>query len=185
MVRRWRRETRVLITNQSRAEKSVRGRLLFRCLLSVASWLFLGYLCQASEATKSVLILFNERSDWEANVLVDRGIRSTLNQASNENIDIYSEYIGTWEVLRREDYRRALKDILRHKYEGKRFSVVIAVTEEPLLFLREQGRELFPDTPIITFGGNSVINEWRGGPPITGVLPKMDFRGKFELMLRL
>jgi len=142
-------------------------------------------LAQVPQTPNKLLILYNERSDWEANILVDRGIRSTLRQESKIPIDAYSEYIGEWEALDRRDYRVALKDLLRKKYDGKKFSCVIAITEEPLFFLKEEGNELFPGVPIVALGGQRAVENWGPSPPITGVRSKLDFKSTLDLILKL
>lgn len=144
-----------------------------------------GPLAAASEAPKKVLMLLDERSDWDANILVERGIRTTFNQQVDVRPDVYSEYIGTWDQLAQEDYQLFLSEFLKHKYGGQKFDVIIGVAAAPLRFLRAHAAEIFPNTPIVAWAGREVVEEWGAGPPMTGVKDRLDFRGTVEMVLRL
>ena len=164
---------------------SVKGRLR-RWLLWATVWLALGVgnPAQGSEAQKTVLLLYSQRSDLEANITVDRTIRSTLETAFHD-LDYHSEYIDTTRFPE-PDYQLALRDFLRRKYARQKFDLIITVAGTALRFVRAFGSELFPGTPVVTWGGRDVIANWGAGlPPVTGVLEKVDLKGTLEVILRL
>ena len=142
---------------------SVKGRLR-RWLLWATVWLALGVgnPAQGSEAQKTVLLLYSQRSDLEANITVDRTIRSTLETVFHD-LDYYSEYIDTTRFPE-PDYQLALRDFLRRKYARQKFDLIITVASTALRFVRAFGSELFPGTPVVTWGGRDVIESWGAGP---------------------
>src|SRR5215470_10294482 len=153
--------------------------------LGVSSFFLTVPLILASDLPKEVLLLHSERSDWEVNILEDRAIRSALKEGWPGPLDIYSEYMGPWELLAKPDYEMALHDFLGRKYKDRHFDVIIGVAEASLRFLRNHGGELFPNTPIVAFGGKDIIDEWGAGPPITAVVGKLNFKGTADLILHL
>ena len=168
-----------------RAELSRRLRRLLFWTGVFCSFFLTVPLILASDAPKEVLLLHSERSDWEVNIREDRAIRSALNEGWSGPLDIYSEYMGPWELLAKPNYDIALYDFLRHKYEGRHFDVIIGVADASLSFLRKHSSELFPNTPIVAWSGKEIIEAWGAGPPITGVIGKLDFKGTADLILLL
>ena len=132
---------------------------------------------------KSVLVLYSDRSDMEANIVVDQIIRSALDEALPQGVDFYSEYIDTSRFP--EDFQLALHDFLGRKYARQQFDVIIAVAGTALRFVRAYGSELFPGSPIVSWGGREVVEDWGAGPPLTGVVARADPKGTLEFILRL
>ena len=119
----------------------------------------------------------------EANIVVDRIIRSALDEALPQGVDFYSEYIDTSRFP--EDFQLALHDFLGRKYARQQFDVIIAVAGTALRFVRAYGSELFPGSPIVSWGGREVVEDWGAGPPLTGVVARADPKGTLEFILRL
>ena len=158
---------------------------LRRSLFCATVWLLLhpGVQARSAETQKSVLLFYSQRSDLESNITVDRTIRSTLETVFHD-LDYHSEYIDTTRFPE-PDYQLALRDFLRRKYARQKFDLIITVAGTALRFVRAFGSELFPGTPVVTWGGRDVIASWGAGPPVTGVLEKVDLKGTLEVILRL
>jgi signal transduction histidine kinase len=159
-------------------------RLLGPLLLGATVWLLPGLGHAGWEPQKNVLLLYSQRSDLEANIVVDRTIRSALEEVWHERLDCHSEYIDTIRFPE-EDYQLALRDFLRRKYARQKIDVIIAVADTALRFVRAYGSELFPGTPVVSWSGRAVIADWGAGPPVTGVMARIDLKGTLEFILRL
>jgi len=156
--------------------------------IGAASLCFLLYASTAlaAQTQNSVLAIYTGRSDLAANILVDQTIRSTLIEHFDVRLDFQSEYIEV-SSFSQEAYP-ALRDYLRRKYAGVQFDIVVAVASDAARFVRESAVELFPNVPIILYGGRDVFENWGQGPPVTGVLePKLEdgIKGGLELILKL
>ena len=157
--------------------KRSRARVvLTRLLWSAAAAALL--LCNSENAPgagaqKNVLLLYDGRSDMLDNIVVDRAIRSVLNEEFGVDIDIRSEYYEVTPVPK-QDYA-ILSSWFRRRYSGITFDVVVAVGTGALGFVREYHQELFNDAPIVYWGNEAALDNWASGPAVTGVVsPKMD-----------
>jgi PAS domain S-box-containing protein len=144
---------------------SVRRFLLW--MIVVGTWLgsktVSGY-----EAQKNVLLLYADRNDFRGNIIVNRTIRSVLNEKFESGIDLHSEYLDL-PIPSPED-ERAFRDFFHAKYDRRKIDVVVGVGTSALRFLRDYGTELFPGVPVVSWGGKSIIENWGSGPPVTGVV---------------
>jgi len=133
-----------------------------------------------TDAQKSVFVLWGGRPDLYANAEVDHTLRSRLDREFGTNIDIHMEYVDTFRDD--EEERRLLRDFIRHKYAGKSFDVVIPISNSAVQFLRQYGQELFPDVPIVAWGGRREVEIWPPPPPITAVFVKTDVPASFQFI---
>ena len=124
-------------------------------------------------AQKNVLLFYDARSDMLGNIVVDRAIRSVLNEHFSIDIDIRSEYFELM-PLPKQDYP-LLSSWFRRKYPGRKFDVVVAVGTTALGFVREYHEKMFKDAQIVYWGNSAALDNWRSGPAMTGVMsPKLD-----------
>jgi two-component system NarL family sensor kinase len=117
---------------------------------------------------KHVLLLYEDRSDLLGNVVFDRAIRSALQKRFNVDVDVHSEYPDVSPIL--EHHYPALQSWLRSKYARKDFDVVVPVGAGALRFVRAYHQDLFRSAQIVFFGRREAIDNWRPGPPLTGVV---------------
>jgi len=145
-----------------------------RILWFAAAWL----LCNSGTAfggrgQKNVLLFYDARSDMLGNIVVDRAIRSVLNEQFSTDIDVRSEYFDVM-PLPKQDYR-LLSSWFHRKFSGMTFDVVVPVGTSALHFVREYHQEVFNGAQIVYWGNRAALDNWGSGPPLTGVvLPKMD-----------
>lgn len=140
---------------------------------------------QVGEKHKSVLLLFSEESNLYAQVIAEQAIRSTLKKGSPIPLEVYSEYLDFMRTPV-NDYEKELVGLLRRKYEGRKFDLIIAVLPTALGVLLKNQPELFPDTPVVFF----VIDQRNVagldlGPNVTGVWGEINFKPNLDLALAL
>lgn len=138
-----------------------------------------------ADKTKSVLLLFSEESNLPTQAIVEQSLRSTLRNSSPVPIEVYSEYLG---FLRTplNDYEKELVGLLRRKYEGRKFDLIVAVSPPALRFLLKNQPEIFPDTPVVfqvldqrnVAGLNLETN-------VTGIWGEINFKPNLDLALML
>jgi signal transduction histidine kinase/ABC-type uncharacterized transport system substrate-binding protein len=135
--------------------------------LATLLWLFIVPPLAAQQQSR-VLAIFTGRSDMNANVVVERTIRSSLIEQFDVLLDFHVEYLDV-QPFPEGDYA-ALRDRLSNRYQGIRFDVIVAVVDDAIRFVLESAQEIFPNVPIVVFGGRNVIEDWNQFPRVTGVL---------------
>src|SRR5215470_6449657 len=95
--------------------------------LIAAIWLVGGFRIAAarSDPQKHVLLLYENRGDMLANIVVDRAIRVALNDEFGVNLDVRSEYFSV--PVLTDQKPEALLNWLSYKYAQTTFDVVVAV----------------------------------------------------------
>jgi PAS domain S-box-containing protein len=138
-----------------------------------------------AEKHKSVLLLFSEDSSLPTQAIIEQSLRSTLRNGSPVPLEVYSEYLG----FRRtpvDGYEKELVSLLRRKYEGRKFDLIIAVQPTALGVLLKNRPEIFPDTPVVF----QVLDQrdvagLNLGPNVTGVWGEINFKPNLDLALTL
>lgn len=127
----------------------------------------------AAETQKSVLLIYDSRSDMLGNTVVDRAIRQALSEKFSVDLDIYSEYFEA-SPSPQKDFPLLLS-WLRRKYSGRSFDFVVPVGATSLDLVRECGEDLFPGAEVVYFGRQAGLDRWPSGQPITAVVaPQME-----------
>jgi PAS domain S-box-containing protein len=138
-----------------------------------------------TEKPKSVLLLFSEESNLPTQAIVEQSLRSTLRNSSPVPLEVYSEYLG---FLRTplNDYEKELVGLLRRKYAGRKFDLIIAVQPPALGVLLKNQPEIFPDTPVVfqVFDQRNVAG-LNLGTNVTGVWGELNFKPNLDLALML
>jgi len=138
---------------------------------------------QDSGNEKKVLLLFSIESHSPGQTILERALRSTLQNGSSVPVEIYSEYLENAGTTV-DHYEKELVGLLRRKYEGQRFDVIFAVVDRSLRLLLRNQAQLFPGTPIVF-----LVLEQRDiaglslGPNVTGVWGEINFKRNLELAL--
>jgi PAS domain S-box-containing protein len=143
------------------------------------------YADQVAEKPKRVLLLCSEQSNLPTQALVERAIRSTLKNGSPVPLDVYSEYLDFMRIPV-NDYEKELVSLLRRKYEGRKFDLIIALQPTSLGVLLRHQPEVFPDTPIVfEVLDQRYVAGLALGPNVTGVWGELDFKPNLDLALAL
>ena len=137
------------------------------------------------EKHKSVLLLFSEESNLPSQVIIEQSLRSTLRNGSPVLIEVYSEYL---DFIRTpvNDYEKELVGLLRRKYEGRKFDLIITFAFPALTMLLKNQPELFPDTPVVfQVLDQRNVADLKLGPNVTGVWGIINFKPNLDLALTL
>lgn len=134
---------------------------------------------QKAGSQKRVMLLYSQRKDGPYSAAFERVMQQTLNEGMEGRIDFYQEYIDEQRFFDQK-YRVALSDFIRRKYGDQRYDLVVAIGGAAVSFAADHGPELFPETPVVFYGGQSRVR-----PNFTGVVRWRDLRSTIEVALRL
>jgi signal transduction histidine kinase len=119
-------------------------------------------------AQKTVLLIFDSRSDMLGNIIVDQAIRKQLFEEFTVGLDIRSEYFEVSDSPN-DEFQNLLR-WLKSKYSNTSFDIVIPVGGTSLQFVRNYGDDLFPRAQIVYWGRRTALQDWKSSRPITGVV---------------
>lgn len=140
---------------------------------------------QADEKHKSVLLLFSEEPSLPPQIIVEQALRSTLKNDSPVPVEIYSEYLDALRT-RMDEHEKELVGLLRQKYAGRKFDLIVAVSTPALRVLLKNQPEIFPDTPVVFFVlDQRNVTGLNLGPNVTGVWGEINFKPNLDLALAL
>ncbi len=175
--------------SSTRAAKSVTVRALAQTLLFVlvlaVPWCAPSFAKAGTEQTKHVLVLFSENPDVHAQAICEQSLRSTLQNGSPVPVEIYSEYLDS---IRTQvaDYEMEFVGLMRRKYEGRKFDLIVAFSSVALKLLLGHRAELFPGAPMVFLVADQrVVADLNLGPNVTGLWTDRDLRPNLELALQL
>ena len=125
---------------------------------------------------KNVLVLHATRADARISILGDLELPRMLERGLGQRVNHSSTYL---DLSRFGDaqYRSAVTEFLRLKYQGQQFDLVIALHESVLEFLATARNTLFPDTPVVFFSNTSVRRLLNS----TGIVTDVDFASTITL----
>lgn len=96
----------------------------------------------------SVLVLHTFQANMPLNIKADQGIRTTLEAAGVGVKQQFFEYLD----LARDpgpEHRQQLAEMLRLRFAQRKIDVVITLELGALQFVLNEGRDLFPDAPVL------------------------------------
>ncbi len=134
---------------------------------------------------KSVLVLFSDDSKLPPQIIVEQSLRSTLKNGSPVPVEIYSEYLDARRT-HIDGYEKELVGLLRRKYEGRKFDLIVTVSTPALRLLLKYQPEIFPDTPVVFY----VLDQrnlagLNPGPNMTGTWGEINFKPNLDTALEL
>lgn len=139
----------------------------------------------ASSATRSVLLLYDERVDLPGLAALNSEFINTLLFNSTDPIEIYREEMDL-SRFGSDTYGLLLQDFLRAKYSNKRIDVAVAVLGPALDFLLARGSAIFPGASVVFCGVDRKDISNRTLPPnVHGILLKREFAPTLELALQI
>ena len=132
-----------------------------------------------------ILLLFTHQSDQPGQVIMEQGIRSTLESGATVPLEIYSEYLDAVRTPL-EDYEQELAVQLQKKYGHKKLDLILVVNPPALKLLLRNRASLFPDTPIVFMVlDHANLDGLNLGSNVTGVWGESNYRSNLELALAL
>ncbi|MEG6584512.1 sensor histidine kinase [Dendrosporobacter sp. 1207_IL3150] len=154
-------------------------------LATFVSFLYFSSSVLAHHAVRrEVLVLHSYSPDYDWTKTEQQGIDSVFEHFKDQ-YKVRIEYMDTNhspKLMQGE----LLKNLYKQKFANSYFSAVIVTDNAALNFLRLHRDELFPDVPIVFCGVNGFnLNMVKGLSGVTGVAEDNDFRGLFDLILKL
>jgi len=137
------------------------------------------------ESSKDIFMLFSYQSKAPTYERLYKGIRQTLQSASNDRVEFYVEYM---DILRFNDalYLKKLVDLYHHKYSNLKMDLLIPVHDPALGFLLKYGKDLFPGTPtVFSLITNFNLERRSLKSSVTGVVLETGIRGTLDLALKI
>jgi signal transduction histidine kinase len=165
--------------NRHRSGRSTRCR---------ASWgvlaLLLVQVAAAADA-KQVLVLYSNSRLLPANVVIDSGLRQTINSTPGQPVRIFSEFLDEPE-FGGERYELTMSTYLHDKYADRPPDAILIGADTALRFILRYRDRLFPAVPIVHAGvTRELLQSMPTLPPdIVGVPVAYDFAGTVEQALR-
>ena len=135
---------------------------------------------------RRVLVLSEDTQHNAFASAIERSLHSALLERLGADLDYSTEYLPS---SADEDYRNALRGLLRRKYAHRPLDVVIPIGTVALTFARDHGFRAFPGARLVALvskdAGAEILTEWSGRLPATGLLGSLDFKGTLDLIMRL
>ena len=146
--------------------------------------LMLGTTTVFAEDVRRVLVIYSNGRLVGGNVDVEQGLSSTLVDAPNRRIQIYSEFLES--EFADPSYEATVTTYLREKYARNRPDVIVAVARPSLGFVLRQRARLFPEVPVVHAAVfNFYLDSLRPLPAgVVGVPVEYDPAGTIEQALR-
>jgi signal transduction histidine kinase len=132
---------------------------------------------------RQVLLLYAESRLLPAIVSADATFRSTLSSSLGAPVDFRTEFLDL-PATPNAPYERRLRDLLRLKYEGVHFDLVVVLAVRALRIALDYRGELAPGAPVV-FMAVDAIDLPELPPDVTGVLMNLDWMDTLGAALRL
>lgn len=131
----------------------VRNRTLIKSIIIIL--LLLNFLGSASadpgseiNHVKRLVVLYSEPLDFPATQMTEQGIREVISKNTDLNVQLFAEYLDLTR-FRDSNQRKALAELLRHRYGDMGTDLVISVDVPASNFLIENSEDVFPNTPVV------------------------------------
>jgi len=139
----------------------------------------------AWSATRSVVLLFDERPELPGLARLDAEFVETFTSDSAEPVEFFREAMDLTRFSS-DAHKVILREYLRKKYADKPIDVTVAIRQPALDLLLNSADPLFPGAAIVFLGVDPAYFGARPLPPhVSGVLVTRDFAPTLELALRL
>ena len=143
----------------------------------------------ASAPSKRVLLLYSFDNEQAIYSGFDRVLRSQLRLRVREGLEFYTEYLDLIRFPSESNAHETVR-LLQEKYGDRKPDLIIPVSFAAFEYLLHEGKDLFPDTPLVTLFSERRMNEFRtiaalSGRSITGVASSDDPAGTLQLALQL
>jgi signal transduction histidine kinase len=135
----------------------------------------------AADSAPKVLVLFSTTRDAGMSITGDRELPRILSTGLHRPVDYSSEHLAIGRT-KEPEYQAAFSQLLRLKYSGVRFDLVIAFQDSAVRFMTAYGKDLFPQTPIVYLVTSPDVPAL---PHATGVIAQLDVAGTVAFMTDL
>jgi PAS domain S-box-containing protein len=139
---------------------------------------------QTELAGKNILILHAFERTMPLNEATDRGLRASLDSGGIGTKNQFFEYLDLASMPGPE-YRKRLAELMRLRYSQRKIDMVITFYAEALQFLLNEGRDVFPNVPILTLYMSPGIELPKTDRRIIDQQVSYDMVGTLEIALKL
>ena len=138
----------------------------------------------SAPAPKQIVLLYSYGDGIPAYQQATRAFLSIMREGGVSANNLFFEYL---DLERNKDagHYKNLTALFRHKYEGKKIDLVVTVHTQALRFILNEGKDLFPGTPVLAYLAPETIETAGTGRRFLLLPMRMDFGGTLELALRL
>ena len=139
---------------------------------------------------KRVLILYSFDNEQELYAGFDRVLRSQLRMRVRGRVEFYTEYLDLVRFPSPEHAQDMVK-LLAPEYGQRRPDLIVPVSFSAMQFLFNDGKTLFPGTPMVGLFNERHMNDLKAylsktpAANITGVAGRDDLAGTVDLVLKL
>lgn len=134
---------------------------------------------------KRVLLLYDEDRNLPGLAILDRSLRSRLQEELGIGIEYFTESMNVSQFSDAR-HQEVLRDYYSSKYRGRQPDLVIGVMGPALAFLVRYGNDAFPGVPIVFCGADAADLEGKVLlPHVTGLLVKRVFAPTVDVLLTL
>ena len=139
------------------------------------------------ESEKTILLLHSYHKGYKWTDDITRGIIDTL----GEDVTVQIEYMDTKRFLgpgglEKEEYFSRYSHFLEFKYSRKKIDLLLISDNDALDFFRHRGIKLFPDTPAVFCGFNSLDSiNMKQDQSMTGVNENADLMTSLNLIKQI
>lgn len=139
---------------------------------------------QVDLSGKNVLILHAFERTTPTNEATDQGLRESLDAGGISSKNQFFEYL---ELVRTPgpEYRKRLAELMRLRYSQIKIDMVITLYNEALQFLLNEGRDIFPDVPVLALYRSPGIELPKTNRRIIEHQVTYDISGTLEIALKL
>lgn len=117
----------------------------------------------SSSRNRQVLILNENAYGLPVPDMVIKGILDVLQNKNISTNDIFVEHLDLNRNRNAEHVYR-LAALLRHKLAHRKVGLIVAISPGALDFLANEGKDLFPDAPVLTIWMPPMGIDWKGKP---------------------
>jgi len=135
-------------------------------------------------APKSMVLLYSYGDGIPAYQEATRGFLSIMREGRISSNNLFFEYLDL-ERKRDIEHIENLTTLFRHKYDGKKIDLVVTVHTKALKFIFNEGKDLFPGAPVLSYLAPDTIETEEIERPVLILPMRMDFKGTLELALKL
>ena len=148
-------------------------------LISLGSLLLIVNLAsgQQPKETKRIFILFTVQKGMPGQILVEEGMRVSLENSTDFQFEYFFEYMDRYRFTD-ASYKKNLLDLYRTKYADKKIDLFLPNGYHALEFAVAHGDEIFPQTPVVfSTVLETQLKRLKLNSKFTGSLIQIDYRG--------
>jgi hypothetical protein len=139
---------------------------------------------QTDLATKTVLILHAFEANVPINVKTDQGLRAALEEGG---LGVKQQFFEYLDLARNPgpEHRQHLAELMRMRYGQRKFDLIITLYAEALHFVLTEGRDTFPEVPILALYLSPGIEMPKTNRRLIDQQVSYDMAGTLEIALKL